>query len=212
MEILGVDGKYVDRQILQVPQDCFESADLTKPFDLGRTFDLAVSLEVAEHLPAASAWGFVNSLTRLAPAILFSAAIPLQGGNHHVNERWPDEWAALFREHDYLPVDLVRKRIWQNDMVAWWYAQNTLLFAHPSLLETNAALKMEFEQTNSSQLRLVHPRRYLEIIMPAKLAASGLREASLLFLVCLRNAVTRRLDWLTGKERRAKAYPPRPKN
>ncbi len=212
VDILGIDGEYVDRDLLQVPKECFQAADLTKPFGLRREFDLALSLEVAEHLSPACASSFVKSLTRLAPAVLFSAAIPFQGGNHHINERWPDEWAALFRDHNYVPIDFLRKRVWENDAVDWWYAQNILLFAHPSLLQSNMALNAEFERTNANQLCLVHPRRYLEIIMPARLAASGLREASWLFMVCLRNAVTKRIDSITGKERRAKAYRPGPKN
>ena len=33
-----------------------------------------------------------------------------------------------FGERGYFPIDLIRGRVWQNDAVDWWYAQNTLLF------------------------------------------------------------------------------------
>jgi SAM-dependent methyltransferase len=197
-EILGIDGEYVDRNILQIPQDRFQAADLTKPFGLKRVFDLAISLEVAEHLPPESAAAFVASLCSLAPAVLFSAAIPLQGGNHHINEQWPDKWAALFREHGYVAVDFIRKRVWQNEAVEWWYAQNTLLFAKANLLENNAALKAEFDETNPTQLCMVHPRNYLEV--PARVTAPGVKTASRVLLVCLRNAVRKRLRPILGKE------------
>lgn len=59
-DILGVDGEYVDQDILQIPQDCFQALDLTKPFRLQRAFDLAISLEVAEHLPPDCAPAFVE--------------------------------------------------------------------------------------------------------------------------------------------------------
>src|SRR5271156_5680740 len=72
-EILGIDGEYVDRELLQIPEDRFRAVDLTKSFKLGRVFDLAMSLEVAEHLPAECASVFVESLCSLAPAVLFSA-------------------------------------------------------------------------------------------------------------------------------------------
>ena len=195
-EILGIDGEYVDRSLLQIPGDRFQAADLTKPFGLERAFDLAISLEVAEHLPAESASSFIASVCRLAPAVLFSAAIPLQGGNLHLNEQWPDKWAALFREHSYVAVDCIRKRVWQNQAVAWWYAQNTLLFAQTSLLDDNAALRAEFEETNSAQLCVVHPRNYLEV--PARMTTSGVRVASRVLLACLRNAVRRRLRPIWG--------------
>src|SRR2546427_1539345 len=45
-EILGIDGEYVARELLQIPEDCFDAVDLTKSFHLGRVFDLAMSLEV----------------------------------------------------------------------------------------------------------------------------------------------------------------------
>jgi SAM-dependent methyltransferase len=197
-EILGVEGEYVDRSLLQIPQDCFKALDLTKPFGLGRVFDLAISLEVAEHLPPDCGPAFVESLTRLAPFVLFSAAIPFQGGEHHINEQWPDKWAEVFKAHDYVPVDFIRRRVWQNDAVEWWYAQNTILFAKASLLENNAALKAEFEKTNPNQLSLVHPRqyRYLEDRyreVAARAQQPGVWAASKLLLDCLRSAVRRRL-------------------
>ena len=198
-DVLGIDGDYVNEGVLQFPQDRFQSCDLSKPFNLARKFDLAISLEVAEHLPRDCAANFVDSITRLAPAVLFSAAIPLQGGNNHINEQWPDKWAELFKKHDYLPVDFIRKRVWENEAVEWWYAQNTLLFAHSDLLQTNTALQEEFERTSPIQLRLVHPRKYLAMAAesPVPVQPSGVWEASRLLFVCLRNAITKRVNFFT---------------
>lgn len=61
-----------------IPKGCFRAADLSQPFQLAEFFDLAICLEVAEHLPKQSAPGFIQSLVRLAPVVLFSAAIQLQ--------------------------------------------------------------------------------------------------------------------------------------
>jgi hypothetical protein len=52
-------------------------------------FDLALCLEVAEHLPAAAGDSLVRRLASVGARILFSAAIPGQGGRNHVNEKWP---------------------------------------------------------------------------------------------------------------------------
>jgi hypothetical protein len=52
-----------------------------------------VSLEVAEHLQPKRSASFVADLVALAPAVLFSAAIPGQPGTDHINPRWQDEWA-----------------------------------------------------------------------------------------------------------------------
>jgi SAM-dependent methyltransferase len=160
---LGLDGEYVDRRLLQISQDQFSAADLSLPFRVGRTFDLAISLEVAEHLPPASADGFVLSLTKLAPVVLFSSAIPLQGGAQHLNEQWPDYWASLFRGYGYLPLDCIRPKIWNNENVDWWYIQNSFIYASQDFIESHDVLRRAYEQTNHRQIRLVHPRKYIEV-------------------------------------------------
>jgi len=201
-EVLGVDGDYVDRETLQIPRECFEARDLTVPLEIKRGFDLAISLEVAEHLPPESAEVFVKGLTELAPVVLFSAAIPFQGGTHHVNEQWQDRWAGLFRERGYAAVDFVRKRVWQNEEVEFWYAQNTLLFARSDFVERSDTLREELRQTNREQLCLVHPRQYLfrqtqylEALARAENPPlpSGVKEASRILLLCLKNSLKKRL-------------------
>src|SRR5262245_44009168 len=79
-DVWGMDGDHVDREWLEIPADRFLAHDLSQPLRLGRSFDLVVSLEVAEHLPPSCADAFVESLTRLGPLLLFSAAAPYQGG------------------------------------------------------------------------------------------------------------------------------------
>lgn len=127
-EILGVDGAWVKSQ-LAVPPEKFVEHDLSTPLKLNRRFDLAISLEVAEHLPASAARIFVQSLCDAADVVVFSAAIPGQGGRRHLNEQWPAFWAELFAERRYDCYDFLRPRIWNNPRVTWHYAQNSLIFA-----------------------------------------------------------------------------------
>jgi len=126
-DVFGVDAGEV-QECLRVPAAQFASRDLAAPLDLGRRFDLVQSLEVAEHLPPQAAGTLIDSLTRHADAVLFSAAVPGQGGTGHLNEQWPEYWAGLFRRAGFLPCDCVRPKVWGNPQVAWWYAQNALLF------------------------------------------------------------------------------------
>jgi SAM-dependent methyltransferase len=152
--IVGVDGPHVVPADLEIPADAFVQHDLSVPVQLGRTFDLVVSLEVAEHLDADLAPAFVSSLAAHGPAVLFSAAIPFQGGAGHVNERWPSYWAKLFATHGYIPVDVVRPAVWRNDHVAFWYAQNTLLYVDD---ETATNIARGSDTHPGSALDLVHP-------------------------------------------------------
>lgn len=110
----GIDGDYVDRRMLDLPEVQFHATDLSRPFEIEPQFDLALCLEVAEHLPTESAGTLVRSLVRLSPVVLFSAAIPFQGGTHHVNEQWPEYWARLFGKEDYVVIDCLRKDLWNK--------------------------------------------------------------------------------------------------
>lgn len=139
--IFGLDSPQVDTSLLAIPAGSFQTVDLAHPFQTEDRFDIALCLEVAEHLPRASAPALIESLIRLAPAILFSAAIPLQQGTHHFNEQWPWFWRAIFARHGYRQVDLVRPRIWMNPEVLWWYRQNILLYVSAELASQNTKLR-----------------------------------------------------------------------
>jgi tetratricopeptide (TPR) repeat protein len=163
-DFLGVDGAYVDRDLLQIPPEKFRPHDLTNRLVLDRQFDLAVSLEVAEHLPADHAANFVASLVGLSRVVLFSAAVPYQGGHHHVNEQWPAYWVDLFERHGYVVVDCLRDKVWLNDRVDWWYRQNLLLFCSPEALADNAKLQGVRPSAPFARLPLVHPRLFLQAV------------------------------------------------
>lgn len=151
-DVLGVDGDYVPRDALKIPVDRFEARDLRRYAGPERRFDLACSLEVAEHLPAEVADGFVAALVRAAPVVLFSAAVPGQGGTSHVNEQWQSYWFARFAAHGYACLDLVRPRVFEDDRVEWWYRQNALVFCEPQRHpESAAAISTAYE------LDRVHP-------------------------------------------------------
>ncbi|MFN7022448.1 MAG: class I SAM-dependent methyltransferase [Phycisphaerales bacterium] len=156
-EVMGVDGDYVDRSMLRIPPDRFKPHDLTKPLDLGRTFDLAISLEVAEHLPESVADQFVATLTALAPAVLFSAAVPAQGGNNHINEQWQSYWIRKFAARGYVPADPVRPKVWDDPRVEWWYRQNTLLFLSEKALAGAPELRSLVDDFRERPADLVHP-------------------------------------------------------
>jgi SAM-dependent methyltransferase len=132
-EIFGVDGPWVNEEQLAIPSENFSAGDLAAPLNLWRRFDLALSFEVAEHLPESAARTFVQSLCAASDIVGFSAAIPGQGGRHHLNEQWPAYWADVFQECNYDCFDYLRPRIWDNPRVAWYYAQNSLIFVRSGI-------------------------------------------------------------------------------
>ena len=158
-EVLGIEGPWVDKAHLVIQEDEFMSAELDKPLNLNRRFDLAISLEVAEHITENNADNFVNNLVSLAPVILFSAAIPLQGGRNHVNEQWPSYWRAKFGEHGYVCADVVRNEVWQDEKLDVWYAQNCFIYIDEKALENYPELK-GFVGKNAGMIDAVHPRMF----------------------------------------------------
>jgi SAM-dependent methyltransferase len=148
-EVAGIDGAYVTESPLG---DRFIPHDLTEPLpNLGR-YDLAVCFEVAEHLPPERGVSLIGELCALALTILFSAAIPGQGGVGHVNEQPPSYWAGLFNRHDYAVSGALRWLIWDDDRVEPWYRGNLLLAAH-----NPDAYPGLFTGPESRPLHVVHP-------------------------------------------------------
>jgi len=200
-DILGIDGDSVDVTRLKIPQQCFLPHDLVKPLKIEQHFDLVVSLEVAEHLPQENAEQFVDTLISLGPAILFSAAVPYQPGTNHLNGQWSDYWINHFHQKGYVVFDFLRKKIWHNEQVDWWYSQNIFLFLKESCLEKYPLLKQELDEGTMTPLSLIHPKLYLlqqaayqalqESFDPNNMS---IRRASSLFGLVLINFLKKRIN------------------
>jgi SAM-dependent methyltransferase len=171
--VLGVDGEYVDRSRLLIPSASFMPVDLRSSWPSIGGFDLAVCLEVAEHVEPSASERLVANLTRLAPIILFSAAIPYQGGEDHVNERWPTFWYELFTARGYELIDPIRKRVWSDRRVEPWYQQNIVMYATRDAIARSPALQREHEQTFPAFLSIIHPRVYGPVLEKAGVKAPG---------------------------------------
>ena len=129
-QVMAVDGHYAGAAQLLVPESCFVAHDLSTPLELGRRFDLVQSLEVAEHIPQEHAECFVDTLVGHGDVVLFSAAVPHQGGEHHVNEQPPEYWRGKFVARGYAPFDWLRPQLRQRAEVAPWYRFNTVFYAN----------------------------------------------------------------------------------
>ena len=159
-DLLGLDGDHFPRHRLRIAGNFFRAMDLEQPIVLDRRFDLAISLEVAEHLPRSRADGFVDDLTRLAPLVLFSAAIPGQGGENHLNEQWPSYWADRFARRGFAVIDILRWRVFSDPRVAPFYAQNLLLFASDEAIRRSQTLRRLSAAAPALPDHIVHPAHY----------------------------------------------------
>lgn len=154
----GFDGDYARGAGLLVDETEFTAVDLAQPLRSDRTYDLALSLEVGEHLPEHASAVLVQSIVNLAPAVLFSAAFPGQGGTNHVNEQWPVYWQSLFARHNYAVLDPIRPMVWRDERIAWWYRCNMLLYVDREHVARNPRLA-ELERVYASNpLTLTHKK------------------------------------------------------
>lgn len=156
-DFVGIDGPYVKKEQLRIPKEKFLSCDLKESLDLDRRFDLVMSLEVGEHLPEATAETYVKSLGSLGNVVLFSAALPGQTGTYHINEQYPEYWAAKFTKNGFVAVDYLRDKIWRNQHIEFYYKQNILLFLHESIINNYPVLKDAAAKTNPDYLTRIHP-------------------------------------------------------
>lgn len=148
-DTVGADGAYIDDSRLHIPVERFVKCDLSQPFALQRRFDLVESLEVGEHIADAHADTFVTSLAAHGDVILFSAAVPGQGGEFHVNEQPYAYWRDKFAARGFRTFDWLRPRIRRMAAVEPWYRYNTLLFARDAALDRAPAGLLETEIPNN---------------------------------------------------------------
>jgi cyclopropane fatty-acyl-phospholipid synthase-like methyltransferase len=125
---------------------------------LGR-FDVAISAEVAEHVKPQFADNLVNQLVTLSDQIMFTAAVPGQGGGvDHVNEQPNSYWIEKFVRRGY--VYLEDRTMMQREQLlragaARFYANNLMLFQRKG---ARSRPEGTTSYTNSSR-RHVEPRR-----------------------------------------------------
>lgn len=186
-DVVGVDGAYVPKTQLQIPSEEFLAGDLAQSIDLGRRFDLTLSVEVAEHLPPYAAENFVESLCRHSDCVLFSAALPGQGGKHHINEKPASYWVALFETQGFPVFDLIRPRVWDSSEVTYYHKQNLLLFGRGEV---------------ATRLAAISARAIVDIVHPEQLEywhQLGVSEAGPLFRAAVGRTLRRRLTPLRNR-------------
>lgn len=130
--VTGYEGAWMRNEQTILPKENYVFTDLSLFVKIEEQYDLCLCLEVAEHLNEKSAKNLISILTSSSSRIAFSAAIPFQGGNHHINEQWPSYWSKLFGEFGFFLEWDPRLEIWDNSRIAPCYRQNLLIFSKMS--------------------------------------------------------------------------------
>ena len=127
-ELLLLDAPEV-RPHLVIEPTAFQPLDMQRDDAPAKKCELALCLECAEHLPAKREQWLVDYLTSSADVVVFSAAVPGQGGKGHINERVHFYWTELFSRRGFRCLDVLRGRIVHDTAIPWWYRQNMFVYA-----------------------------------------------------------------------------------
>lgn len=125
---IGVDYG-IPKEALLIPQENYRDWDLSKMDEIYaplKKYDLCLCLEVAEHLPEKVSNWLIAFLCSQSDLVLFSAAIPGQGGTGHINEQWQTWWAEKFKANGFGPT--WPYPVEDNPNVEPWYRQNMILY------------------------------------------------------------------------------------
>lgn len=129
--VQGFDNDWIPRPSLAIPSENFVGIDLFSELpDLGSP-DMVLCLEVAEHLPREAALRLLDRVCSSSRVVVWSAAVPGQGGHEHINEHPQSYWVERFSERGFDCFDLLRAKFWSDERVSWWYRQNCLVYATP---------------------------------------------------------------------------------
>jgi len=169
IDVLGIDGPWVDQEFLEIKKQNFKRKNLEEKLNLNKKFDLAISLEVAEHLRENKSDIFIQNLTELSDYILFSAAIPFQGGKLHYNEQWQEYWESKFELANFKAIDLVRPQIWNNKNIPVHYRQNIILYVNKDCMKNLNIPKITYP------ISIVHPELFYERIYLQKTLRGAIR-------------------------------------
>jgi SAM-dependent methyltransferase len=180
--VLGIDGSWVPRDELEIDAAEFLAHDLEASIPESiENHDVALCIELAEHLPPESARGLIDFLTTQSTTVLFSAAIPGQGGEGHVNEQRQSYWHGLFAESGFLCFDLIRPRIWNDSEVNVIYKQNMLLYTRTGSALSKTLPDVDCSQpTSEFETDRVHPELFQRRSKRGKRKKGGRERRSLL--------------------------------
>lgn len=140
-EVIGVD---VDKA------NPYEHVDIFSDEFLQYTdFDLCMCIEVAEHIPEDLADSLIKRLAHTSDTILFSAAVPGQGGYGHINCQYKDYWIDKFNRNNYILDEVATDKFvdfMKNGYHMGWLVNNAMVFKSYSKMYFKQILEEETPQ------------------------------------------------------------------
>jgi len=156
----------------------------TESLDNLQEVDLAICLEVLEHLKSNTANKVFSEMCNKSQVILFSAAVPGQGGTGHINEKPKEYWIEEFRRKDFLIFDIFRNLL-DKPEVPSYYKNNIYLAVRRGLIiesknfdEKRFLLQLGENKVSESRSVLLRAKHSVIRLLPPKIVTFLARFAS----------------------------------
>ena len=174
IRVLAIDG-YANPDFSESPMVEFKKFDLNdkRSYEVIKAgyykqFDLVISTEVAEHLDSGVNEMLADTICALGKNIIFSAAVPNQDGDGHINCQPKDYWHKLFMQHGFVLQNKLRNELRMQRKVAPWYLHNLLDYSADKSFSNNELLEIinrlvKTDSYNSSDYYLAN-RKYEKLL------------------------------------------------
>lgn len=106
----------------------FIPCNLDKEIPENLSADLLICTEVLEHITKKRSLQVLDFITSCSDIIIFSAAIPRQGGLGHINEQRHEFWIKEFKKREFDYADLFKTKIINDESIFYWLRQNIFIF------------------------------------------------------------------------------------
>jgi glycosyltransferase involved in cell wall biosynthesis len=146
--VLGIDNDPDSLSLAKVP---VANRDITKPLAL-KPHDLVICLEVVEHIAAELEDAVIWNLCHAGDTIVFSAAVPGQGGDGHINCQPKQYWIDKFKKRGF-ELDEKETKYIVMDMrskpgTMGWLLNNVCVFRRKGVPTTFKEPPMRFHVVN----------------------------------------------------------------
>jgi hypothetical protein len=125
---------------------------VANPYLPEEIFDLTICVEVLEHLVEDAGIKLIEEFGKKTKFLLFSAAVPGQGGTHHINEQKYAYWYEKLKNSGFVPLDIMRPSL-NKPEVPSYYRHNIVLWVnlnHISSSQTQILLANLFKLIDGS--------------------------------------------------------------
>jgi hypothetical protein len=118
-------------ELLIKRRENFVGLDLEKNLPPNHTFDFGICIEVLEHFSEKRALKILDYLCENCDLVLFSAAVPRQGGVGHINLQRHSYWHHHFSKRDFNWYDGFKHALLPDKDIKYWIRQNLFIYYRP---------------------------------------------------------------------------------